>query len=396
MKRMQKNKIFLISPREPCGATWLINCFLILGIKTYRSTVEGGMWIKKGEHFALSPHEAALKKWLPVLSEEETFRFRKDIEVEWAHVWPTGLTAGAKIVYFIRDPRDALFSRYRRESPDVTFREFLDFPDSQTLLDKIDTWCLFNEAWLQQPDLIVCRFEDYKRDARATLQAVLDRIGFVVGKDAIEAAVLRSGFERAAAAERRYRETNPQDTQVINRASQMGSWKDPSLENEMVEITERCRGLLFHFGYAAETASASLPSYSPNSDLLWFYRNLGVPPGFWDRPVDGREKRRARAAFELSMEVSVETFDTHRLERYERWQLLNGLDEFVRAAAAWQHKRLGQIKTSSGALPGVLWNLGQFLARRRIRVPRVLKAVVINAIGTVRAVKSDVKTRGSR
>lgn len=396
MKKMQKNKIFLISPREPCGATWLINCFLVLGIKTYRSTVEGGMWIKKDEHFVLSPHETALRKWLPVLSEEETFRFREDVEVEWAHIWPTKAMAGAKIVYFIRDPRDALFSRYRRESPDVAFREFLDFPDSQTLLDKIDTWCLFNEAWLQQPDLVVCRFEDYKRDARATLQAVLDRIGFVVGKEAVEEAVLRSGFERAAAAERRYRETNPQDTQIINRASQVGSWRDPSLENEMAEITERCRGLLPRFGYTADVSSACLPSYRPNSDLLRFYRNLRVSPCFWDRPVDGREKRRVMAAFELAVEVSVETLDTHRLERYERWQLLNGLDEFVRAAAAWQHKRIGQIKTGSGTLPGILWSLGQYLARRRIRVPRMLKVTVIKAIGTARAVKSSVKTRSSR
>lgn len=354
------------------------------------------MWLKDGGRFALSPHEMALKKWLPVLSEEEAFSFREDVEVEWAHIWPTGATAGAKIVYFIRDPRDALFSRYRRESPDVTFREFLDFPDSQTLLDKIDTWYLFNEAWLQQPDLIICRFEDYKQDARATLQAVLDGIGFGADPDAIDEAVLRSGFEHAAAAEKRYREANPQDKQIINRASQVGSWKDPSLESEMADITERCRCLLTRFGYAADGVATSSPSYRPNSGLLGFYRNLSVPPGFWDRPADGHEKRRAMATFGLSMDVSVEMFDTYRLERYERWQLLNGIDEFVRAAAAWQSKRIGQIKARSGALPRVLWNLGQYLAKRRIRIPRALKGVIINAIEMARVSKSAVRTRSGR
>lgn len=354
------------------------------------------MWIKDGERFTLNPHEVALKKWLPVLSEEEAFSFREDVEVEWAHIWPTGATAGAKIVYFIRDPRDALFSRYRRESPDVTFREFLDFPDSQTLLDKIDTWCLFNEAWLQQPDLFVCRFEDYKQDARATLQSVLDGIGLAADPAALDQAVLRSGYERAAAAEKRYREANPRDKQIINRAGEVGSWKDPSLESEMADITVRCQYLLSRFGYATDGVTTSPPSYRPISDLLGFYRNLSVPAGFWDRPVDGREKYRAMTTFELAMDVSVEMFDTHRLERYERWQLLNGVDEFVRAAAAWQSARIGLVKAQSGALPRVLWNFGQYLAKRRIRIPRALKGALINVIEMARVAKSAAKARSGR
>lgn len=328
---MQKTKVFLISPREPCGATWLINCLLVLGIKTYRSTVDGGMWIKNGDGFALNPREEILKKWLPVLSEKGKFQFREDIEVEWAHIWPTGATVGVKIIYFIRDPRDALFSRYCREAPNVTFREFLDFPDSQTLLDKIDTWCLFNEAWLQQPNLMVCRFEDYKRDAFATLQTVLEGIGINADPDVIGEAVLRSGYERAAAAEKRFREANPQDKQIINRASQVGSWKAAGLENEMSDITERCRYLLSRFGYSEDGATTAPLSYRPNSDLLRFYRQLRVPADFWERPADGREKLRTMAVFDLSMDVSLQMFDTHRLEIYERWQLLNGIDEFIRA-----------------------------------------------------------------
>jgi hypothetical protein len=390
---MQKKKIFLISPREPCGASWLINCLLVLGIKTYRSTVEGEMWIKDGGRFFLNPHEMALKKWLPVLSEVETFRFREGVEVEWAHIWPTRFTAGAKVVYFIRDPRDALFSRYRRESPDVTFREFLDFPDSQTLLDKVDTWCLFNEAWLQQQDLLICRFEDYRLDARATLQAVLDGIGVVADPAAIDEAVLRSGYERAAAAEKRYRAANPWDTQIINRASQVGSWKDPSLRSEMADITERCRYLLTRFGYAAGGVTISFPSYRPNSNLLGFYRNLSVPSSFWDRPADGREKHRVLTVFDLSIDVSVETFDKYRLETYERWQLLNALEEFISATSSLQYKRIGRIKVQSGALPRSLWNLAQYLSNRRIRIPRRLKDAVINAVKATRAVKSAVKTR---
>lgn len=373
---MKTSKLYLISPREPCGATWLINCLLVLGTKTYRTTVGDDMWVKERGSWVLNPIEEPLKKWLPVLSEARHLSFRDDLEVEWAHIWPTGKTANAKIIYFIRDPRDALFSRYRRESPDVTFKEFLDFPDGQTQLDKIETWNLFNESWLAQPDLMVFRFEDYKQDALATLRSVLEFSGIIVSESAMLEAVERSGFERAVAAEKHYREIHPEDTQVINRASQVGSWKDPSLSAEAAEIVERCGGLMTRFGYLAAQGHDKKPSYLPHSRLLRFYRNLNVPADFWDRPNDGREQERIMTTVTLSMELNEAELGRYHLQPYERWQLVSGMQEFLRALGEWTGRQLSEIQTQSSAVPSLAWRISEFLAVRGVRLPRYFKAPI--------------------
>lgn len=334
------------------------------------------MWVKERGSWVLNPIEEPLKKWLPVLSEARHLSFRDDLEVEWAHIWPTGKTANAKIIYFIRDPRDALFSRYRRESPDVTFKEFLDFPDGQTQLDKIETWNLFNESWLAQPDLMVFRFEDYKQDALATLRSVLEFSGIIVSESAMLEAVERSGFERAVAAEKHYREIHPEDTQVINRASQVGSWKDPSLSAEAAEIVERCGGLMTRFGYLAAQGHDKKPSYLPHSRLLRFYRNLNVPADFWDRPNDGREQERIMTTVTLSMELNEAELGRYHLQPYERWQLVSGMQEFLRALGEWTGRQLSEIQTQSSAVPSLAWRISEFLAVRGVRLPRYFKAPI--------------------
>lgn len=372
---MKTLKLYLISPREPCGATWLINCFLALGIKTYRTTVGGDMWIPAGSGWILNPDEEPLKKWLPALSDAQHFTFLDGIEVEWAHIWPTGKTADARVIYFIRDPRDALFSRYRRESPEVSFKEFLDFPDPQTLLGKLETWNLFNEAWLSQPDLMVFRFEDYKQDALATLKAVLGFSGITASEPAIRKAVERSGFERAAAAEKHYREAHPEDTQIINRASQVGSWKDPELAAEVAEITGRCGGMMSRFGYLPARERNTKPcSYLPHSGRLRFYRNLSVPGGFWERTSDGQEQGRTMAAIALAMKINVAELDKYRLQPYEKWQLLSGLQELLRADGGRVNQRLRAIQSESSSIPHLAWRINEFLSRHDIRLPRSLKA----------------------
>lgn len=370
-------KIFLISPREPCGATWLINCLLVLGVKTYRTTVGDDMWVRSGSGWTLNPIEMPLKKWLPALGEAQRFSFRDGIEVEWAHIWPTSRVANAKIIYFIRDPRDALFSRYRRESPDVTFREFLDFPDAQTHLDKIETWNLFNEVWLLQPNLMVFRFEDYKQDALATLRGVLDFLDIFVSESSVFDAVARSGFEQAVAAEKRYRELHPEDTQVINRASQVGSWKDPSLSEEVTEIAKRCGGLMSRFGYLpVPERDVQLCSYLPHSGSLRFYRSLNVPVGFWDRSNDGREQVRVIATVTLAMKMNAVELGKYRLQPYEQWQLLCGLQEFIRVFGERISRRLSVMQAESSAVPNLVWRINEFLSLRGIRLPRYLKSCI--------------------
>lgn len=367
-------KIYLISPREPCGATWLINCLLVLGIKTYRRTVGDDMWLPRGGEWTLNPLEEQLKKWLPALSEAPQLRFRDDLEVEWAHIWPTGSTANARIIYFIRDPRDALFSRYRREAPDASFGQFLAFPDTRTLLDKVENWNLFNEVWLAQPDLAIVRFEDYKQDALATLRSAVAMLGLAVSESALTDAVTRSGFERAAAAEKRYREEHPEDTQVINRASQVGSWQDPSLAAEAADIADRCGALMARFGYLPAPARAAPPrSYRPQSDALRFFRILRVPAGFWERPDDGNGQARLGATAALSSSLDAAELEKYRLPDYERWQLLGALREFARSVGARLGPQLEAMQANPSTVPNLGWRINEFLALHALWIPDPIK-----------------------
>lgn len=329
---MKPVKIFLISPREPSGATWLINCFLELGIKTYRETL-GEMWYPApGGGHMLNPVENHLKKWLPILSGRETFHFRDDIEVEWAHHWPARRHAGHKIVYFVRDPRDALFSRYRRESPGMSFQEFLEFPDPHTLLDKIDNWCLFSELWMSQPDVRHFRFEDYKQDARRTLEDVLDFLGLHVDEPALLAALEGSTFEKAAQAEKKYREANPADEQLINRASQVGNWRASDEAACIADIAGKAASLLSRFGYEPGAADAR-GVYLPQAEVLGFYRRLAVSDTFWRSLHDVQDASQRATGQAARLMQFMQTLNDDLLRRsglthYEIHILLQSLDEF--------------------------------------------------------------------
>lgn len=385
MKKLSKKKLYLISPREPSGVTWLINCLLVLGIKTYRSTVDDDMWAKERTGWMLNPEEEALKKWLPVLSEVRHFTFRDDIEVEWAHFWPSPRTSDAKIIYFVRDPRDALLSRYRRESPDATFRQFLDFPDEFTQLDKVETWNLFNETWIEHPDLTICRFEDYKKSAFRTLQSALNFAGVFVSESEVQGAVDRSNFGRATAAEKRYRELHPEDLQVINRASEIGSWMHPSVSADAVNIADRCAGLMVRFNYAEGGEQSKGLSYRPHSQLLRFYHNLIVPSGFWDRPDDGNEFCRVATTVSFLSKMNVAQLNKHRLTPQQRWQLINGMREFILEFSNRTRRELSQIQALSGATIENTSRISIFFDGRGIWVPKKLRVFALKLIRFCRA-----------
>jgi hypothetical protein len=325
----------------------------------------------------LNPVETPLQKWLPALSESSRLIFREGVEVEWTHVWPTRKLAGAKVIYFIRDPRDALFSRYRRESPDASFGEFLHFPDAKTQLDKIETWNLFNEVWLSQPNLGVFRFEDYKRDASVTLRAALRFAGIAASDSAVDDAVAKSRFEQAAAAEKRYREKYGDDTPVINRASLVGSWKDPGVAGEAADIARRCGHVMARLGYVSgPEARSGACSYLPHSGLLRFYRNLDVPAEFWNRPNDGRELSRVTESVARAMTMSPEDMEKYRLQPYERWQLLTGLQELASALGRRLGRQLRITRAAQSAVPSLVWRINELLSDRGIRLPRPLKVGV--------------------
>lgn len=189
------------------------------------------MWLQLGDEFVLSPKEDVLKKWLPSLSTKQSFCFRPDIEVEWIHEWPIERFSDKQIIFFLRDPRDALYSRYKRESPKVSFSEFLNFLDPTLLLNKMEINLVFTKMWRRHPQCRVFNFEDYKRDPETTLRNILNYINIDVSDAALSDALGASSSNKAAEIERRWNEENEIDgegasLQVINQGGIVGRWEE--------------------------------------------------------------------------------------------------------------------------------------------------------------------------
>jgi hypothetical protein len=327
---MASRRIYLPSPREPSGATWLINCLLELGVRTFRYS-PGGMWRREKGRWLLNPHERVLRKWLPALSDHDSFDFRDDVEVQWMHEWRSKTYTDSQVVYFVRDPRDALFSRYKREAPQLSFAEFAAFPDVRTLLDKVVNWKLFNEGWLSHPRLTVVRFEDYKADAGRTLRQVLHAMGLEYGPSDIDRAVRTSTYDRAAAAERAYRTEHPEDTQIINRSGLPMEWHTGEIDRGViVRIESLCFGLLERLGYSSPAVEHRAISLDRHLARLRFFGQVALDHAVIEPAGEGQVADDAfRRTIDFAMALNPDLLTRASLPAYELAQLKASLGEYL-------------------------------------------------------------------
>jgi len=262
-------KITLASPVEPSGASWLINCFLELGIKVSHKPVVDNVWrhinpAPPPDHiwqraacggYRLHPKAQVLKQFLPVLSTADVFRFDEDVEVEYVQDLPGSQHVGGPVVLFVRDPRDSLYSMYRRLQPALDYESFLRFPNPDTLKSRPAHWRLFIQAWIALAGENWFTFEEYKRDPVALLHTVLERAHVARRADEIERSAAASSFERARAAEQSYRAGASGDWEVVNRAGRVGDWIDRSEARQGSRVIERRAGsVMRRLGYGVETS----------------------------------------------------------------------------------------------------------------------------------------------
>ena len=101
----------------------------------------------------------------------------------------------AKVILFTRDPRDSIYSSYRRLSGNKSYPSFLESLDSRTLLSRVHSWRFYHLLWLAFPGIQVYRFEDYKADATALLTQILNQMGLEYSAADIASAVENSTQE---------------------------------------------------------------------------------------------------------------------------------------------------------------------------------------------------------
>ena len=215
-------KITLVGPLSPTGSSWLANCFLELGIKVaspiFEENYKQPMWLKRGDSHYLHPYAFHVKALEPSISQHQNrFAFRTDVEVDYDHLWYRKGAAylDNPTVLFVRDPRDSLYSNYKRfgyHSRDLSFYEYLNLLDPNTLLTQLDTYILYVICWLQHPHCKVVRFESYREDPKRTLQDILAFLQMDVTESELERALAASTPEKTREAEAQLRQNLMRET----------------------------------------------------------------------------------------------------------------------------------------------------------------------------------------
>jgi hypothetical protein len=309
---------------------------------TYRH-YRSAMWRESDGRYYLKADENILKKWLPALTRYDFFTFRKNIEIEWTHEWPTEKFAGKNVIFFVRDPRDALYSRYRRENPDMSFTEFIAFPEPVSLLNKIDNWRLFTECWLSHDHCMIARFEDYKKDARGLLERIANYLDLEVEAGQLDKAATESTFAKAADAEGRYKIEHPEDKQLINRSGNPGNWKELAGERCVIaDIEFKTGSLMARLGYETEGfGEVSGPvGYMPNTRLLSFFDKLIHMPR---TEFAGDDETLFDYVMNFAKNIDKSMIEKAGLAGYEARLLIGSISEFIYKFSAESERRLGNL-----------------------------------------------------
>ncbi|MEZ0373472.1 MAG: sulfotransferase domain-containing protein [Candidatus Sericytochromatia bacterium] len=254
----------IVSAPMPSGVTWLINCLLELGIRTTNS---GMGWAETPGGSRMEPEDLRdnLRWFLPVLENQDLFRFREEIEVFWDHRLQVALYPARKTVLMVRDPRDAAYSQFRRLSHQGLYREseadlltFLAQPMSWQKyfpqlfdLPPADTLAYYNLYVRHQvpPEhLLTLRFEDCKRDPLGQLTRVLDFFACPCGRAEMLTAIAKSDFRQAQAAlERRKARTGL--SHLAHRTGRVEEWRSRLSPAALACFRGPAQAALQAFGY---------------------------------------------------------------------------------------------------------------------------------------------------
>lgn len=354
-------KIYLISPPYPCGLSWLINCFLELGIKTYRKNDTGEMWLlNENNEYILNPNENDLKRWLPILSNKTSFKFLDNLEAEWQHSFPKNEHLNAKIIYFIRDPRDAFFSMYKLHRSKVPFEDYIKSIEPYSLLDRINHWVLFNLSWMNLPNNIVFfRFEDYRNNPFDTLKRICLHLNLRFTDNQIQTACENSSFEKAKKAEELYVKDNYNNIiawkNTINKGIPPGNWKvisDKDYIRAFNEIEEKTHYLLKLFGYEVKSDYKHfyVPFYDDFinlnnyfSDIIFnnIYKDVKILPDY----------SLPKKIFNTLKNYTFEFLDNLNLEKFEKEVFIQYGQQFINKYLSNQNKFEEQLKIKWKEIP---------------------------------------------
>lgn len=270
-------KAFVVSPFEPSGVLWIANALLELGVRVEPAGAVT-IWEEDGAGtFRLRPDADHYRKVLPAAA--RPLRFDAGLTASYGHSLPTPAHRAGPVLLFVRDPRDALRSRQRRESPRVGFARYLALRDHRTLLTRVDQWGFFCRAWLAYPLAARLRFEDSKTDPVGTLARAAAALGLAPSRERLERAAAESSFEKAKAADDAYRRANPSETAVHIRSGTAHAWRADAGESEAYGlVARRVADVLRRLGYEGPDGPGEAPDVALHLRSLGALRGVLAPP----------------------------------------------------------------------------------------------------------------------
>jgi estrone sulfotransferase len=166
-------------------------------------------------------------------------------------------TTFPKVVYVLRDPRDAMLSYWH-------YQRFLAAGYDKSLADFLregEHWpCDWDEhvtGWLlprRHPNLLVLRYEDLHADAAGALRAVLALAGVDRTDAQIAAAVEASRFDKMRAAEDKggvHGKAGGSAERFV-RKGRVGSWRDEMTPADLRVLEDRYGDVMRQVGYETE------------------------------------------------------------------------------------------------------------------------------------------------
>lgn len=191
----------VISMHLPNGVTFLLNIFIELDLPVYRNSMNL-FWNKKDGYLNLRNYPRfRYSQWFPAF-EKKMITYRTDLAIEWMHEWPFIFHQDRKILLFLRDGRDALYSRFNRMPDVANFEEYLDIPIEPFGLTTPYTWALYHRIWRvmlenSKNDIRVVKFEDIKAEPDREIRKILEFLDLDRTDAEIQAAIEASNVEKA-------------------------------------------------------------------------------------------------------------------------------------------------------------------------------------------------------
>ena len=226
----------IVSPPFACGVAWLINALLHLDIKVTNPNFDPGHWIKSDGAWEMSKNASThLKFHLPTLHDRQRFHFPEELEVRWEHRLDFANDGLRPTILFVRDPRDAVYSLYKRDyHENMEFLQYLNKPDEWPdhfprlfQMPPLETFAYFAWYWLEMGKLMpvkVVRFEDVKSNPMKVLSEVLQYLGVERSEAQMAEAIESSSIKNAKHAMQKTEAETGKKFKTV-RKGEVGEWR---------------------------------------------------------------------------------------------------------------------------------------------------------------------------